>query len=97
MTEENKMLIELLNNIREEIREIKMDLNSLREELHRVTIDTINKADKEELAKKLDRDEFKKYKKNIQNTITIIIIFLVLVAIETNTFGGVFKMLLDKF
>ena len=97
MTEENKMLIELLNNIREEIREIKMDLNSLRDELHRVTIDTINKADKEELEKKLDKEEFKKYKKSINTTISILVLFCVLVAIKTNTFGEVFETLINKF
>lgn len=91
------MLIELLNSIREEIREIKMDLNSLREDLHKVNIETLEKASKDDLAKKLDIDEFKKFKKTIQNTLTVLILFLVLVAIETNTFGNVFKMLVDKF
>lgn len=95
--EDNKMLIELLNSIREEIREIKMDLNSLREDLHKVNIETLEKASKDDLAKKLDIDEFKKFKKTIQNTLTVLILFLVLVAIETNTFGNVFKMLVDKF
>lgn len=97
MTDESKMLIELLNSIREEIREIKQDLNSLREELHRVTIDTLNKADKNELAKKLDKEEFKKYKKNINTAITILVIFCVLVSVKTNTFGEVFEALLSKF
>lgn len=97
MTDESKMLIELLNSIREEIREIKQDLNSLREELHRVTIDTLNKADKQELDKKLDKTEFNKYKKNINTTISILVLFCVLVAIKTNTFGEVFEALLNKF
>ena len=97
MTDESKMLIELLNSIREEIREIKQDLNSLREELHRVTIDTLNKADKQELDKKLDKEEFRKYKKSINTTLSILILFCVLVALKTNTFGEVFEALLSKF
>lgn len=97
MTEENKMLIELLNSIREEIREIKMDLNSLREDLHKVNIETLEKASKDDLAKKLDVDEFKKFKKTTQNILTVVIIFLVLVAIQTNTFGDAFKMIVNKF
>lgn len=97
MTDESKMLIELLNSIREEIREIKQDLNSLREELHRVTIDTLNKADKDELAKKLDKEEFKKYKKSINTTISILVLFCIMVAVKTNTFGEVFETLLNKF
>lgn len=97
MTEENKMLIELLNSIREEIREIKMDLNSLREDLHKVNIETLEKASKDDLAKKLDVDEFRKFKKTTQNILTVVIIFLVLVAIQTNTFGDAFKMIVNKF
>lgn len=97
MTEENKMLIELLNSIREEIREIKMDLNSLRDDLHKVNIETLEKASKDDLAKKLDVDEFKKFKKTTQNILTVVIIFLVLVAIQTNTFGDAFKMIVNKF
>ena len=95
--EDNKMLIELLNSIREEIREIKMDLNSLREDLHKVNIETLEKASKDDLAKKLDVDEFKKFKKTTQNILTVVIIFLVLVAIQTNTFGDAFKMIVSKF
>lgn len=95
--EDNKMLIELLNSIREEIREIKMDLNSLREDLHKVNIETLEKASKDDLAKKLDIEEFKKFKKTVQNVMAVFIMFLVLVAIETNTFGNVFKMLINKF
>lgn len=91
------MLIELLNSIREEIREIKMDLNSLREDLHKVNIETLEKASKDDLAKKLDVDEFKKFKKTTQNILTVVIIFLVLVAIQTNTFGDAFKMIVSKF
>lgn len=97
MTEENKMLIELLNSIREEIREIKMDLNSLRDDLHKVNIETLEKASKDDLAKKLDVDEFRKFKKTTQNILTVVIIFLVLVAIQTNTFGDAFKMIVNKF
>lgn len=97
MTDESKMLIELLNSIREEIREIKMDLNSLREDLHKVNIETLEKASKDDLAKKLDIDEFKKFKKTTQNILTVVIIFLVLVAIQTNTFGDAFKMIVNKF
>ena len=97
MTDESKMLIELLNSIREEIREIKMDLNSLREDLHKVNIETLEKASKDDLAKKLDVDEFKKFKKTTQNILTVVIIFLVLVAIQTNTFGDAFKMIVNKF
>lgn len=95
--EDNKMLIELLNSIREEIREIKMDLNSLREDLHKVNIETLEKASKDDLAKKLDVDEFKKFKKTTQNILTVVIVFLVLVAIQTNTFGDAFKMIVNKF
>ena len=97
MMEENKMLIELLNSIREEIREIKMDLNSLRDDLHKVNIETLEKASKDDLAKKLDVDEFRKFKKTTQNILTVVIIFLVLVAIQTNTFGDAFKMIVNKF
>lgn len=95
--EDNKMLLELLNSIREEIREIKMDLNSLRDDLHKVNIETLEKASKDDLSKKLDIEEFKKFKKSFQNIMTVIILFLILVAVETNTFGNVFKMLIDKF
>ena len=91
------MLIELLNSIREEIREIKMDLNSLRDDLHKVNIETLAKASKDDLAKKLDVDEFRKFKKTTQNILTVVIIFLVLVAIQTNTFGDAFKMIVNKF
>ena len=91
------MLLELLNSIREEIREIKMDLNSLRDDLHKVNIETLEKASKDDLSKKLDIEEFKKFKKSFQNIMTVIILFLILVAVETNTFGNVFKMLIDKF
>ena len=65
--EDNKMLIELLNSIREEIREIKMDLNSLKEDLQKLNIETLEKASKDDLAKKLDVDEFKKFKNTTQN------------------------------
>lgn len=95
--EDNKMLIELLNSIREEIREIKMDLNSLKEDLQKLNIETLEKASKDDLAKKLDVDEFKKFKNTTQNILTVVIIFLVLVAIQTNTFGDAFKMIVDKF
>ena len=95
--EDNKMLIELLNSIREEIREIKMDLNSLREDLQKLNIETLEKASKDDLAKKLDIDEFKKFKNTMQSILTVVIIFLVLVAIQTNTFGDAFKMIVNKF
>ena len=95
--EDNKMLIELLNSIREEIREIKMDLNSLKEDLQKLNIETLEKASKDDLAKKLDVDEFKKFKNTTQNILTVVIIFLVLVAIQPNTFGDAFKMIVDKF
>lgn len=95
--EDNKMLIELLNSIREEIREIKMDLNSLKEDLQKLNIETLEKASKDDLAKKLDVDEFKKFKNTTQNILTVVIIFLVLVAIQTNTFGDAFKMIVNKF
>ena len=91
------MLIELLNSIREEIREIKMDLNSLKEDLQKLNIETLEKASKDDLAKKLDVDEFKKFKNTTQNILTVVIIFLVLVAIQTNTFGDAFKMIVNKF
>ena len=91
------MLIELLNSIREEIREIKMDLNSLREDLQKLNIETLEKASKDDLSKKLDVDEFKKFKNTTQSILTVVIIFLVLVAIQTNTFGDAFKMIVDKF
>ena len=95
--EDNKMLIELLNSIREEIREIKMDLNSLKEDLQKLNIETLEKASKDDLAKKLDVDEFKKFKNTMQSILTVVIIFLVLVAIQTNTFGDAFKMIVNKF
>ena len=95
--EDNKMLIELLNSIREEIREIKMDLNSLREDLQKLNIETLEKASKDDLAKKVDVDEFKKFKNTTQNILTVVIIFLILVAIQTNTFGDAFKMIVNKF
>lgn len=95
--EDNKMLIELLNSIREEIREIKMDLNSLKEDLQKLNIETLEKASKDDLAKKLDIDEFKKFKNTMQSILTVVIIFLVLVAIQTNTFGDAFKMIVNKF
>ena len=95
--EDNKMLIELLNSIREEIREIKMDLNSLREDLQKLNIETLEKASKDDLSKKLDVDEFKKFKNTTQSILTVVIIFLVLVAIQTNTFGDAFKMIVNKF
>lgn len=95
--EDNKMLIELPNSIREEIREIKMDLNSPREDLQKLNIETLEKASKDDLAKKLDVDEFKKFKNTTQNILTVVIIFLVLVAIQTNTFGDAFKMIVNKF
>ena len=38
-----------------------------------------------------------KFTATTQNILTVVIIFLVLVAIQTNTFGDAFKMIVNKF